>query len=296
MNMLYEEKIVTFGENSELTGILTCPLNTQNKKKYCFVLLNPGLIHKIGANRINVQIARKLAETGIPAFRFDFSGIGDSSIRYSGADSIETRTNEIGLAMDAISNSLGIKEFYLKGICSGAEAAFKAAQEDERIRGLMLIDGRYHDWELLDQVLPVAERKNAIRYYKKNLLSIKRWVKLLTGQSLLLNSSNIYALAKHLTRKSFSVFRSNGKNAPQKPVFSIIQWNKLLKREVKTCLIFCEGSIFYDLYKLTIASELEKFRNEEFFEVKILKNVDHTFTPIWSQKLLWEILNNWLIK
>ena len=42
------------------------------------VLLNAGIIHRIGPNRLYVQLARRLASRGHAVLRFDLAGIGDS--------------------------------------------------------------------------------------------------------------------------------------------------------------------------------------------------------------------------
>ena len=45
------------------------------------VILSSGILHRPGASRLYVQIARALAEDGFTSLRFDFSGIGDSAVR-----------------------------------------------------------------------------------------------------------------------------------------------------------------------------------------------------------------------
>ena len=120
------ERIIKFGKNSHLSGIITYPSCTTSQKDFCVLLLNAGLIHKIGVNRVNVKIARKLANIEIACFRFDFSGIGDSEISNSLESSDQTKITEIKQAMDAVYTETKISKFYLKGICSGAEIAFKA--------------------------------------------------------------------------------------------------------------------------------------------------------------------------
>ena len=68
------------GKRRSLVGIVTDneTFSPHQKRKTGAVLLNAGLIHHIGPNRIYVKLARQIAALGIVALRFDLSGIGDS--------------------------------------------------------------------------------------------------------------------------------------------------------------------------------------------------------------------------
>ena len=74
------EEIVRFGPDEGLIGIL----NTARDGALdgaAVLLLNAGVIHRSGPARLNQKIACGLATFGIPSLRFDFSGIGDSTLR-----------------------------------------------------------------------------------------------------------------------------------------------------------------------------------------------------------------------
>ncbi len=71
------EKIALFGESRNLVGVITQP-GDGPAPDFAFVLLNAGVIHHVGPNRINVKLARRLADSGFTVMRFDLSGIGDS--------------------------------------------------------------------------------------------------------------------------------------------------------------------------------------------------------------------------
>jgi alpha/beta superfamily hydrolase len=75
------EEAVHFGSLGSLIGIVTSAARRNNEDKPGVVLLNPGIVHRVGPGRIYVKIARALAEQGFTVLRFDFSGIGDSSVR-----------------------------------------------------------------------------------------------------------------------------------------------------------------------------------------------------------------------
>src|SRR5438045_1954876 len=77
------EEAVLFGEFRSLVGIVTEP-TTQHPHlaRQAVILLNPGIVHRVGPGRIYVKIARALAKMGFVILRFDLSGIGDSAVRH----------------------------------------------------------------------------------------------------------------------------------------------------------------------------------------------------------------------
>ena len=75
------EQALSLGPNHSIVGILTSPPRGVARKGIAVLLLNAGLIHHVGPNRLYVRLARVLASMGFSTVRFDFSGIGDSCIR-----------------------------------------------------------------------------------------------------------------------------------------------------------------------------------------------------------------------
>jgi pimeloyl-ACP methyl ester carboxylesterase len=106
----------------------------------CLVVLNSGWIHRSGPGRLGVEIARRAAEAGFAALRFDFSGIGDSAARVPPHDAIACGIADAKAAMDHLAAS-GMKRFVLVGLCSGARHAHYIATADERVVGAVLLDG-----------------------------------------------------------------------------------------------------------------------------------------------------------
>ncbi len=143
------ETVVSFGDGGNLSGILALP-DQHPSGAPAAILLNSGMIHRVGACRVPVKLARLLAEGGTPTFRFDFSGTGDSGPRVSGMELEEGHRLEARLAMDFLAEKYSCERFVLYGLCSGARDAFSVALEDERVLGIVQIDGfayrtsRYH--------------------------------------------------------------------------------------------------------------------------------------------------------
>ncbi len=78
-----KEQAVNFGEKQSLVGILTDPQNEKGSNiQVGAILLNSGILHRVGPGRTYVKMARELAALGFTVLRFDFSGIGDSKVRH----------------------------------------------------------------------------------------------------------------------------------------------------------------------------------------------------------------------
>jgi alpha-beta hydrolase superfamily lysophospholipase len=128
-----------FGEYRRLAGILTEPA-TPEPRAAC-VLINAGLVPKFGPYRLYVELARRLARDGIATLRFDLGGIGDSRQELSNQPLRERTQLEIRAAVEEIRRRYpGLRDLTLGGLCSGAEDAFRFAESDPGVTGVLLLD------------------------------------------------------------------------------------------------------------------------------------------------------------
>lgn len=298
------EEIVNFGDKASLIGIWTPKeKNVEEENDTCVIFLNAGLIHKVGPNRLYVKLARTYAQTGLCCFRFDFSGLGDSELNSEETDDEDIRISEIKQAMDWIQENKDIDKFILMGICSGAENAFHASPGDSRIIGLSLIDGVYPDKLSLKDIYFLADRSSKMRYYKKHAFSLRRWIKIISGKSNLFTVKNFaiaLALFRTVIKKTIKIgqkqlsAKADNSSLNTSAEFDIEHWKRLFERGVKIHLIFCEGGVALDIYRLTISRQLKEYGMDDLLKTEIIKDVDHTFTPIWSQEYLVNLTCEWI--
>lgn len=136
-----KEKAAIFGKSARLVGVLTAPGRAEAKTDApALIVLNSGLLHRVGAGRLSVRVIRALAEEGYYGMRFDFSGLGDSDNRSDGMPFEKRCIAEAREAMDYVTEKRGISQFVLMGLCSGADIAFETAVGDPRVIGLIQID------------------------------------------------------------------------------------------------------------------------------------------------------------
>jgi len=134
------EKIIQFGDNQGLIGVLTSPESMQ-KDKPIFIFVNSGLLHRVGPFRIYVEAARVLAKQQVTSFRMDLSGKGDSLPKQNSLSLKENTNQDIIDAMDHLQENTGIASFVVCGICTGADNAYEIAFNDDRVKGVIPIDG-----------------------------------------------------------------------------------------------------------------------------------------------------------
>ncbi|MGH7678898.1 MAG: alpha/beta fold hydrolase [Gemmatimonadaceae bacterium] len=141
-----QERVVQFGPERGLVGILTLPATAVVAPHV--VLLNSGVIHRVGSNRIYVELARALATAGITVLRFDLSGIGDSRRRTDVSSVRESVERDIADAIEYLASTRGSDQVVLMGLCSGAFDALTSAINQPRVIGAFMVDipGPFQGW------------------------------------------------------------------------------------------------------------------------------------------------------
>ena len=160
------ERVVQFGSVASLCGVLTEPtLEHAIADVPPVLLINSGILHKVGSCRLYVKLARALANAGVTTLRFDLSGLGDSDVRRDALSFEDSAVAETQEAMDYLTRLRGCDSFQLAGLCSGADVAHMTAVVDPRVVGMASIDARTH-------VTPAYWWHN----YKPKLFKAKYWV------------------------------------------------------------------------------------------------------------------------
>ncbi len=118
----------------DLFGI-RCTPRRQDPAAPTVVFVSTGMTVHSGWGRQTTTLARRLAADGIPSFRFDLAGIGDSGGRSDGRKPPYAPDGfaDVGRALDHLAEVRG--PIVLVGNCSGAHAAFQALCRDARVDG-----------------------------------------------------------------------------------------------------------------------------------------------------------------
>jgi uncharacterized protein len=128
---------------------------------------------RVGSHRQFVLLARALAQAGIPCFRFDYTGMGDSAGPQTHFEHVD---DDLRAAIERFQwECPDVKDIVLWGLCDAASAALFYAHQDPRIKGLVLAN----PWVRTEAGMAKAYLKT---YYLQRLFSPELWQKIRRGQ------------------------------------------------------------------------------------------------------------------
>jgi hypothetical protein len=131
-----------FGRAQHLVGVAGLPtLSTTPSDNVGVIVLNAGLVHRIGPFRMNVELTRRLNASGYSTLRFDLSTLGDSSASAEFQSRPQQICADVADAMTLLGEQSGCRRFVLVGLCSGAENAHPVACSEARTAGAVFLDG-----------------------------------------------------------------------------------------------------------------------------------------------------------
>jgi pimeloyl-ACP methyl ester carboxylesterase len=168
----FKEQAALLGKRSSLVSIITRPADARGGDEPAIVILNTGIVHRVGHHRMYVTLSRMLAASGHTVVRFDFSGIGDSAPRNDYTPPLAACLAEIKEVMDSVEVTYRISRFVLVGLCSGADHAVLYGGQDPRVVRLVL----------MDPTIPPTARYY-FHYVMQRLHNPSNWLSVATGRS-----------------------------------------------------------------------------------------------------------------
>ncbi|MDM0028269.1 alpha/beta hydrolase family protein [Variovorax saccharolyticus] len=235
-------------------------------------MYNFGVTHRVGPRRIQVKLARLLAQRGIPSLRFDLSGIGDSKASGASHSFEEQALDDLRLAIDQIGSRLGIREVIVIGLCSGAVHGFQAALRDPRIVGLLAFDG--HSFTSRRAKLERRLR----RFLRFPVAQVRHWTDRLLGTDRPQEGDLLGAgvLAEVMTPDDF---RRDMESLVARGVSLYLVYSATLQSRDRN---------MDQLHGLRGSAVLEQLRYE------FMPNLDHSFTEIAGQAFFLEAVRDWV--
>ena len=150
-------------------GVLSLP--DQPARRAVLIVVG-GPQYRAGSHRQFTLLARRLAEQGIAALRFDYRGMGDSE---GEARSFEDVGDDLRSAVDYLAAVPGIEDVVIWGLCDAASAALFYAGHDKRVSGLVLLN----PWARTTGGVAKATLKH---YYRQRLMDPALWKKIASGR------------------------------------------------------------------------------------------------------------------
>lgn len=272
------QRPVRFGRGNALVGMVTMPANAVATAPVACLMLNMGANHRVGPRRINVKLAHALAARGVSSLRLDLGGVGDSEALDAGMDLHARAVLDLQAAMDLIEDTLGIEQFAIMGMCSGAEHAMGVAAIDPRVVALSLFDG-YAFPERLARWERTLRRALAAPAHPSFAGKTKRWLK-----RHVLRVEPAKALPGFFTEE---VSRE-----------ATAQWfgrtmTQLHERRVAMQLLYSGSLHVTDRDR----DQLGRFRREPFaqgLQYQFMREIDHTVCTAQGQQLFLQTVGGWL--
>jgi pimeloyl-ACP methyl ester carboxylesterase len=279
------EEAVRFGTYNSLVGIVAgVPEIASQDASTAVILLNAGIVHRVGAGRVYVNLARALASAGFVTLRFDFSGIGDSPARQDGLAFPKSAVAEAQEAMEFLCREKRIHRFVLLGGCSGARIAFDAACRDSRVIGALLINFPSSDEESDGRENADAAHRSAWFYYRRfAFFNFSSWQRLLAGRA------NYRQLLRTLWFGIKHVIAGEEEFSSRHQEFRCALTNAV-HRGARITFICSEGDHRLDELRAAGGKLLKKFCAERTLALDVVKNSDHTFSTLADQQRLIEII------
>jgi pimeloyl-ACP methyl ester carboxylesterase len=265
---MVRESGVRFGAGRGLVGIVSEAANgAMNEESTGVIILNAGLVHRVGPNRLHVRLARSFAERGYPVLRFDLSGIGDSEPGRSTVPAADRWVIETREAMDHLAGAMGVRRFVAIGSCSGAVVAYRTAIADERVARLGLIN---------------PNGPTLLRHFMRTASSHPNtWRRLLRGR------------ARLRAQYAGIVRRARG---PERPVQSaadaIADLRALGTRAVEMLLVLSEWDPSLDYYRHVLRHRIDAAGVA--VQCHIVPGADHQMSVVENQRSLARILEEWI--
>jgi pimeloyl-ACP methyl ester carboxylesterase len=292
------ELVVQIDAGSPLVGILTEP--DERTTLPAILVLNAGLVHRVGVSRLYVKLARTLAASGFTVLRFDSSGIGDSPPRPDHLPVAQSSLEEPRRVMDWFTRRSGVDRFALVGHCSGASNSFRVASVDPRVVGALMVNIEPVNQEWQDYDFRRKRTQYFTRYYTERLGDMNQWKRVLSGKA------NYRKLVETATQTVFLNRLAFLKTRYRKPTLSVEDsrfaaelaaaepnLRSLVGRGVRPWFLFPEGSTGYEFVRALFGPTLDELRAAGQLHLQLIPHCDHLFTRLATQAELLQTAEAW---
>lgn len=270
------EVVVNFGPEQGLVGTLSIPTQVA-PRGIGFILLNAGVISRMGPHRFNVKLARHLASLGFACLRFDLAGQGDSQAN-GGAQSYEQQVMlDLRAAVDHLTEQTGVRHVAIAGICSGAVAAHTYAQQDDRVMACWMYDGYAYSTRL------AVFMRMAKQLRHQPWLTLKTWLQRIKER-----------LAPPALAEKTEENVDFGSHNPDKRTYAEALL-RMHERGVRLFMMFSSDILWYYSYQNQFRDAFKGWAFADAVRVQYLPDVDHTITTLaWQQRVISDI-GDWAV-
>ena len=278
----YIDRAFLFGRDRSMVAIVTSPATTVLEDRPTVVILNTGIIHRVGHHRKYVLLARALAERGIRTIRFDLSGIGDSDRRNDSLAPLDAAQADTAEVLDWAQAKYGAQAFVLVGLCLGADYAVVRGGVDRRVVGTVLIDPS----------LPPTRRFYR-RYFVQRLVRLDSWA--YAARHIPATFTKLAGTARNVSQETSTASDSPGLHHPSVRAFLNEAYRALIANDVRILGVFTAGIQFQHNYREQILEAFPEIDFGSHLTLSYFGKSDHTFTWEVHRQRLLSLIAKWLV-
>jgi pimeloyl-ACP methyl ester carboxylesterase len=278
------ENAVLLGQFSGLVGIVSERAeglpgvdDTERREQPGIIILNTGILHRVGAGRLSTILARRLAIAGYYVLRFDLSGIGDSKRRRDNLPPAEGAMADLRDAVDWFQSARGIQRVILIGICSGADLSLLYAGGDLRVVGMAIVD---------------ASTPPTCWHYLLKCFDHKAWRRKLQA---ILNVAKAHGASPetHNASDVFQYDHSLELNNRRARATLADAYRNAFANSVRILAIFTTGAAWYN-YRNQLFDAFPDINFEGNLRFEYFKRCDHLITHEGNRSRFFEVVESWL--
>jgi pimeloyl-ACP methyl ester carboxylesterase len=274
------EQAVRLGKQHSLVGIMTRAVTGAPSRNPTVVILNTGIVHRVGHHRMFVTLARALAGQGFNVLRFDFAGIGDSEPRTDSVSPLDSSLADLDEVLDWLERERGISRVIMVGLCSGADHAILYGHSDPRVVALVL----------MDPSIPATARFYA-QYILRRLISLRSYVSVALGRSGLLRlwtSQLFHGLGSTVNMRPASLEDLRFHNYLKQ------SYRNAIDNDVRILAVFT-GETTRQTYREQMLDAFPDIAFGDRLKLEFFPGTDHVFTSEKHRKRLFDLILTWMI-
>jgi pimeloyl-ACP methyl ester carboxylesterase len=271
-----KESAHIFGSQVPILGILTEPSSDfSNDDRPVVILVNAGLLSRIGPFRLHVILARELTKIGFSTLRLDLSGIGDSGRHRDNRPRVDQHLNDIRDAIDYVEKERGTSKFIVMGVCTGADNAHRAMCEEERVVGAVCIDG--YSYPTL---------RYYMNHYLPKIMNRSSWANLLKRILGVFGTSGTTKIESEPEDELDYRWKLPPKEETAK------DYQRFINRGAKLMCVYTAG--WRCNYEGQLADAFKSLNFDDSISVAYLPNATHIFKVEEDRNSLLEVVQPWL--
>lgn len=279
----FTETLCLFGPQEAMVGVW-CEPSRPDPQALPVILLNAGGNPRAGWARGGVELARSLAVSGVPSFRFDIADIGDSRPLPDGPEVVHYHAGlpaQLSAAIDLCQAMGGGDRVVVTGNCGGAYLALNGALADTRIAHVVAVNLQRFLWDPRDDVAEVLRfGHSSASEYGRKLFDLGKWKRVLAGKSDplgILRSLAVRAWRQGERRLAPWLFGL----APFSRLYHQVHANlaALALRGVAIVLVFSEGDPGLAQLDTFFGDGWKRLAAYPNIEVVMIPDADHNLTP-----------------